>query len=518
MKKNKFYNNFNIILISYFFFSIFLNYYQAKFNYDAFHNGLISTSAINFLSGDLLAYKDFFIHYGFVNNLINSITLYITDNKILCLNIINAVFFSLGNILLIKIIQKNFGNFYALISLLIVISVHPLVNYNYYNYQSFFFLVLGIYIYENNKNFFLSGIFFSLSTLVYDNLFFIWLIFIFPYFLIFLIVNKKDKQKFIIGSLIPIFLFHLYLYTNNLHEFWIKNFFLNKVFLEIYNINFVELIYNFIIIFLSKASLVGSNFGYTFYLLIILCNFCFLIHIFYTNSFKENRLLVFISVLSLLLVSSALHKITIYRFSTGLIIGLITIIYFIKNYCLKNGNSYLLIMILGLMSSTFIPSKNEGNLFFPKFYHFEDNIYNNDIKYFKGFKWSEKTWNNLNYVKDVSSNVNLKCKDSIKNYINFTNDGFYSLILNDYFENIQFLPWYQDNIYYNRLMKIYNPNFEEKLSYNLSKKRTLIIIDKYEISNFLKKYNFYDYNLYEIPYSYFHRNNFIILPKTCKFN
>ena len=54
------------ILLTFFLISNLGVFYQGQFIYDSFHWGLVAQSALNLLKDDILPYKDFFIHYGFL--------------------------------------------------------------------------------------------------------------------------------------------------------------------------------------------------------------------------------------------------------------------------------------------------------------------------------------------------------------------------------------------------------------------------------------------------------------------
>ena len=93
-----------------------------------------------------------------------------------------------------------------------------------------------------------------------------------------------------------------------------------------------------------------------------------------------------ISTICLKKIPSTKHKLNIFRFSTGPIIGFLLFFYFLeKNFVnLKNYVVLLIIIILG--SSSLLPIKKENNRFFPLFSDVKNNITKTDIEYFRSQK------------------------------------------------------------------------------------------------------------------------------------
>ena len=77
------------------------------------------------------------------------------------------------------------------------------------------------------------------------------------------------------------------------------------------------------------------------------------------------------------------------------------------------------------------------------------------------------------------------------------------------------MPWYLDENYYNSLMNHFNKDFNIKLKKNLIDENIFIIIDSNASFSFSKKFYLDNYETFQIPYSYQHKNLSIILPKNC---
>ena len=135
---------------------------------------------------------------------------------------------------------------------------------------------------------FFTGLFISLSCLVYEN--FIYLGFILVS-IIFYLKNKTIKSYLIfLGFLIPQLIFHTYLLIYNLHDFWLKTFWLNEIFLKIYDLTFFELVIRYFEIFLSKSlfSFVTQPYYFLFLLIFVLNFYNFLNFIFVKKEIIYN--------------------------------------------------------------------------------------------------------------------------------------------------------------------------------------------------------------------------------------
>ena len=76
-------NNLILILLIFFLIGNFGSFFQAQFIYDSMHWGLVAQSAIDLTKDNMLPYKDFFIHYGFLSTLTQSVVLSIFEKKII---------------------------------------------------------------------------------------------------------------------------------------------------------------------------------------------------------------------------------------------------------------------------------------------------------------------------------------------------------------------------------------------------------------------------------------------------
>ena len=156
------------VLLLIFLISNFGTFFQSQFIYDGFHWGLVAQSALDLGKDNLLPYKDFFIHYGFLSTLTQSIILKLFSEDTSFLLFASSIFFTIGNFLLCLIAKKYLDNFNAIIICLIIFLIHPFANHPWYNYQFYFLLVLALFFISSKSNLgiFLFGFFLSLATLV----------------------------------------------------------------------------------------------------------------------------------------------------------------------------------------------------------------------------------------------------------------------------------------------------------------------------------------------------------------
>ena len=89
------------IAIFIFFLSLVGTIFQSLYIYDSFHWAVIQSS-VDFNNG-LLPYKDFFVHYGPLHTLNNSLALYFSNNDLISTMVLSGISFSLGNILIFLI-------------------------------------------------------------------------------------------------------------------------------------------------------------------------------------------------------------------------------------------------------------------------------------------------------------------------------------------------------------------------------------------------------------------------------
>ena len=136
--------------------------------------------------------------------------------------------------------------------------------------------------------------------------------------------------------------------------------------------------------------------------------------------------------------ASTLHKLNIFRFSTGPIIGIIVLLYLVEFIFPKDKNKILILFVVILGSNSLVPLKQENNRFFPLFSDMKNNHNLKNIEYFNHQKWRNDTWKVLNEIDDKSKLISLHCPE-ISNFINYTEDAFIYILTKQYLNSKQYL-------------------------------------------------------------------------------
>ena len=511
-------NNFFLLNLLFFFLSFLGSVYQSQFIYDPFHWGL-SQSSIDLFS-NLEPYKEIFIHYGFFYTISNSLVLEIFNNDLISTMYLSSLFFALGNFFLCHIGYNKLKIKTVYFLPILLFLVHPFANHPWYNYQFYFLIVLSIFFLIENKIFslFLTGTLLSLSCLVYEN--FIYLGILLVIIIFFFQKHSKKKYLLLLGFLLPQTIFHLYLLSNNLHSYWIKTFWLNEIFLIIYDLTFLELIYKYLESFLAKSifNFFSEPYYFLFLMILIANSFFFIRFIFFEKkNFRNNNINICLFILSLICLfsyASTLHKLNIFRFSTGPVIGVVVMFYFIERHYSKYKNYLLTLILVILVSSSLVPIKQENNRFFPLFEDISNNYSSKNLVFFKSQKWRKDTWDVINEIDKSSYLISLNCP-KVTNFINYTEDAFIYLIANQYINSNQYLFWYEDKKFYHLLSKHFNKNMNLLLD-DLNKFENGVIFFNFkDINSLRKKINFQNFNYIEFPFSYQQKRKGVIIPKNC---
>ena len=534
--KSKFSNIFFIIL-SLTSFSISL--YQLNHQYDGHHHGIMFSISEDFLSGKI-PYKEFIPHYGIFFIFLNALFIKIFINSIYGIYFLIAlskglIFFIFGMIL------KNIYNDKVAISVTTIMFLsHPFVNTPWPEYVFFFLILLSFYILfvsKNNFLFFLSGLFYSLASLTKDNhiiiLFLSYLLVCaFLYFLKF-IKKKRIYAKFfnlywLTGYLIPFILFFLYLKYNLVLNEFANQFSTGKLLLESYCVSTTDLMYlktldcgwiALKLLFQKSFTKILIEPYWLFFLIIIIANIFFIINKLFFNKSdfvdEKNKLMIWISILSLLLFSSNIYHLSIQKLFTGVGIGIIVLVHLIQN--LKSPiNRYLIYCLtIAFLVNASQFARTPNNRIYPTFVEKNYN-HKENFKFLRFKKLSNAEWSQLNEFAFISDLVKKKCS-SINFSTNLTNDVFFRVILKNRFELLNFFPYDGNNKFSQKIIKKVDPFFEKNLNNEISKENILIAIDDtHKLNKKLRK----DPKLYlfkSIKYNHYGAKFInLYLPKNCK--
>tara|TARA_B100001057_G_scaffold487053_1_gene569166 strand:- start:2537 stop:4102 length:1566 start_codon:yes stop_codon:yes gene_type:complete len=511
-------NNFFLLNLFFFFLSFVGSVYQSQFIYDPFHWGL-SQSSIELLS-NFKPYKEIFIHYGFFYTLSNSLVLEVFNNDLIYTMYLSSLFFSLGNFFLCHLGYNKLKIKTVYFLPVLLFLIHPFANHPWYNYQFYFLIVLSIFFLVEDKKFSLlfTGILVSLSCLVYENFIYFGILLVIIIF--FLKRNSEKKYLLLSGFLLPQIIFHLYLFYNSLHPYWIKTFWLNETFLIIYDLTFFELINEYLKNFLKKSifNFFSEPYYFLFLIILIVNSYFFVSFIFFEKkNFRKKNINIYLFILSLICLFSyvsTLHKLNIFRFATGPIIGVVVMFYFIERYYSKYKNYLLTLILVILGSSSLVPIKQENNRFFPLFEDITNNYKSKNLVFFKSQKWRKETWNVIHEIDKNSKLISLNCP-KVNNFINFTEDAFVYMIANQYLNSNQYLFWYEDKKFYRLLSKHFNINVDSLIGDLNKLENGIIFFNLRDINSLRKKINFKNFDYIEFPYSHQQKRKGLIISKNC---
>lgn len=516
--------------------SFFNSIYQYTYNYDGFHWGLVLFSADG-INKNLIPYKELFIHYGILTTYFNSILLKIFNNNFFY--IFSASSFAYGSsIFIIGLLIKKYSNSnYALIGSLTIFFIHPYASFPWHTYYIFFLFCIFLLFRTSDNKYYQKFSYFVLSLIIlFSESFFIpsVVILIFEF-----VLNFFNKKKNIIFSLkefsikllfysIPLFLFFLYLFLNDIFGYWKIYNQMIQVFFEIHNFGLLDLIINYILTIINK---IIYNFysepQWIIFSVLILFNLFYLIKfLLKLFSGKNNKIesnLAFVSFCSLTLLFQTLHSITTFKFACGLVISFIVFFNFIDN--IKNRDNRIILSTITLLLgiSCFGNVKSDGNLIYVYDYKKEDYIKNSHFNYFASNKLDIDTWNHLIFfdkkIQQLKKNCNLTYGS------NLSSDGIISVIIRDKLNLLQKIPWYDNSegwmsIYFNTFLKYFDKNLPSNLQSHINKENILIYSDKTNYP-YLK---ILDRNItlkekmifIDLPYSYQNKNKILIFPKKCR--
>jgi len=503
--------------------------YQGQYIFDEYHWGLLSYNAKALVSEKKL-YEEIFIHYGILTTVLNSIILGIFNFNLLFLFGFYSFFYAFAIYLITKITLKLSNLTCAFLIGVALFFVHPFIEAPWHNYL--LFLIIIIYIYSKIfYKFFFAETLLAIGSLVSES-FFVPSLFILFFSLIYKKIYWKENLDFkeIFFKIIIFFsifvLFYLWLQFTNKIVFWENHQKIPAAFLEILKIDFYTLIKFF---FVNLINYGIQRFWFEpqwfIFLLIFIFNVFFLIFIFFKKNNSLRKEVVYISFISIILCYNTVHSFSIFKFSTGLIIGLIPVFIYIKN--IKNYDTKIIIsfilsfIFLNCLSITYGNNNRNYVLDYKK----EEFIENKSFVYFKNQKWDQRVWDNLIQAEQHGKYFKKKC--NITYFANLSKNAFYNLIFYDQFIIDQKIPWYEFkdryymNNYYSIMAKYFDTNLFENIKNRIATKNIIIIANRenYPEMKIDNKYLQFSNNMnfVNLPYSKQTQNMILIYPKNCNF-
>tara|TARA_B100000767_G_scaffold161155_1_gene151247 strand:- start:1234 stop:2874 length:1641 start_codon:yes stop_codon:yes gene_type:complete len=519
--------------------SFFFSLYQLNHQYDGHHHGVIFSITEDFVSGKV-PYQDFLPHYGIFFVYLNSIFIKTFSNSIYGTYFLLSVSKGLILFMFAMIIKEKFNEKIAITTMFIIFMLQPFVDTPWPDYLFFFLLLLSIYILitsKNNYSLFLSGIIYSLAGLTKDNfiIFLFVCLILFAIFIYFLkIVKKKTFYNdfiniyWIVGFLIPLIIFFIYLKHNLIFDGYLNHFKIGTLATRYYCTSMIDSFFlrSLDCGFISLKQLFKNSYTriftepyWLFFLIIIITNIIFIINIIFFDKEKfinkEKKIIIFISFLSLILFSNNLYFLTIQKLFTGVSIGVIVMIYLIQK--LKSPvNRYVIYAIFFVFLINGLQfARTSNNPIYPT-YSKKYNDKSSSIEFLQFKQLSKEEWMQLNDFKSLTTMIKGNCP-FIKYSTNLTNDVFYRIILKKNFDLLNFIPFAPKNKFISEMYKSFDNDYYLKLNKEIYNQNVIIVVDNTLVSNIDFKDNQDLYLVKNIKYNNYGANFInIYLPKNCK--
>ena len=485
IEKKYFLLSISLIFIS---FIISLNLHQ--YIYDGHHHGIMYQNAI-----DLLNFKkpfsEIYIQYGILTTIIHSLSLLVFGNYVYALTFVTIIFYSLTICLIFLITKKLINEKYAFISVLLLLANHPIPWLPWSNYIAYFFLALSIlfFIKREKYSFFTSGFFLGLCVLSRQDFFIPIFFSLFFYSLIFFFIKDRKKNNLeilniFIGFFLPLFCFLIYIVINNLYSDWIRYLLIPSLFLELYNITYLELIIKFVKFFLSTSFINFINQPqYLLISCILLINTIFLL----IFIIKKKSIFICIALLSLTLSIVSINM-ELFRLYTSVSIGIITLLYVVSTFHKEMKSFFIFVLIItSIFSFLFYPTGN--NDIFKKIVKSEHS-YKNKSYIFRFFKWESHHVDVINSIEDLNKILSKNC--NIEYAQNLTFDNFFTIIPN--LNKSKLIPHIKSDIKNAKLLSLFDKGFVSKINNLIVKENIVLFITennhRYEEGNIIITNNY----------------------------
>jgi hypothetical protein len=517
-----------LLLIIFFFFSLYLNQYF----FDYSHTGYLIVNANNFLTKKI--YTDYVNYYGILNDVINSFILANNNNNFYSIIIFyNFIYYlSIYNIYLIS--RKILDQKISFIIVFLFLAIHPFISHPTHNYLNFLIVTTYLLIIYNYKKITigLCGILLSLIFFINQSSF-IFVLTILSTTIFFFIKEIKNNLLhlfcFALSSVIIIYL------IPNKSE-WIYTLKFNSEYLKLSNLTVIDFIKNYLysLIKISFIKLFQSP-SYLFFLFLIIFNILFSIKLIINKFTKKNKNLdnyfLILSLASLSSLTLSFHDLTTFRFVTGLMISAPLPFYYYKKNLSNINILYFVIFLI-----FFLPlDRYNNNQEYPLKSEREDSSNLKLIPELKSFKFQKYEKENITFLNETLKKIKINCNNKEMYGINLTSNNLYFYFLDKYLKTTQKISFFE--IKNKSFSKKRDENINKYFDPKLSHKMESLIYDKQAIiisgnTFFHSKFyifekeiffnNEYDYiefpkRSYNDEKSFYSTENMIlILPKVCK--
>lgn len=474
---------------------------------DGYHWGFIYSNSIDFINGKE-PFKDFFLEYGFLQLLLNSLLLKLFGQKVFVIQLFVIFLYSFSLLLIYKIILNlTFNKRISFYSILTLFCIFPWPISPWPVYITFNFSVLFIYFFlkDTKINYIISGIFLFFTYLTFTTLFNFVIIFYFILsFIILFFFNfyKKNKIDINLNIIFYVFsilfgIFLIYLIINDYFKEWlliqetpfiVKNSF-NKTFYDL----FLSFIY-----FLYIKSFVNIVYEpqWIIYAILFSLNLFFILHLFkkiYFNKIDKKLISLFFISIYVLSLSFVAQVMSLSYFATTISISIIFFGIFYNNLKSKDTKFIIKFIMVFLVGYSLINFDMKYSSNAEKRYHslkYIDNsktLRNNDIEHFVFFKWNSEYWFFLNQISSEIQNVKNNCKKIIG--VNITHDSYLYLLIGN--KTIQKIPFFLTGSKFG-LNSIFDPFLLDKVNKEISNANIFIVSHKNNEKNlnFNENYEF----------------------------
>ncbi|NDY83470.1 hypothetical protein G3I67_09525 [Orrella sp. NBD-18] len=438
--------------------SVFGAVWQGQYSIDHAHWGSMISNAKDMAEG-LAPYKNIYILYGFLTTSIHAFAYKYLGANLQSLILVTSVFYACGLLLVYFIAERVESN--QKIALAIVLTyflVHPFAIYPWSNYLAFPLLMLGLFnsLSKEQKSirYFISGFAFALAVLTREGLLPPVLLYLVAVIIIDVLNESESKIKKIreglvslAGFVLPILIFIAYLYSHDILNYW-KTMSWNLP--QLYAAEFFPHMkgMGLIVPFIKQivSGVLRLDVRWMLILMTVLINGGVVVLGVLSSQYRQSYSNNFkVALLSMLLISSALHLPEIFRLATGGMIGLVNV-YMVGR---KIKAQFALFAVLAITLSITIAPTGSGDSFSTTNYFWpnENKIKNTKTvftpSYFRNQKWEADAIGFYNEIEADLKKVHAVCK--LKYHYNMTQDSF--LVVISPFERYQIAAhWTSDAI------------------------------------------------------------------------
>jgi hypothetical protein len=409
--------------------------WQGIYNLDPHHWGLMLSNAKDLAEGKA-PYRDIFIQYGLLTTMIHGAAYALLGENLRALICITASFYSAGLVgVYFLSLQVTADKKLSLFSFVSACLLHPVTIYPWSNYIAFPFLVYGTCLLLASRgrslSAFFAGVLLALAVLSREGLFPAVLAFSLVASVVNLMTLRGEGRPWAMstisfwgGLFLPLVLFFVYLEQERLLEYWYK---------------MAVLLPRMYMTVLMPYGLAGAAFKVVKYFVIgifgLNIRVIFFASILLSSAYVAKAYLrpggllrptasqFLLAILSLLLLSAALHGIEIFRLASGVTAGVVIVYWLARRYGYEN----LLFLASSLVLIVSLGREGDGNYFIPTRSQISQAVEIDAPTVFRGQRWPIEARDFYqSFARDMRELVALDC--GVRYYQNTSHDAFLSVL------------------------------------------------------------------------------------------